>query len=51
MPILQPKILLTIAGLVCVIASLAVGFLLPFGIWHWVLLALAGGLLVIRQRM
>ncbi len=33
---------LALLGLICIVVSIVVAFQQPFGLWHWLWLALAG---------
>lgn len=45
------KIALSLAGLAAAAISLLVAFQNPFGIWHWLLLLVAGACLVASRRI
>lgn len=54
MPPEQPspaQIAFAVIGLLCVAASTVLAFQSPFGTWHWVLLLVAGGCLLVVRRM
>lgn len=42
---------LSLIGLGCVIASLALAYNQPFGPWHWLLLLAAAGCLLASRRV
>ncbi len=51
MPPSRLKIVLSIAGLAAIAASLLLAFQDPFGLWHWVLLLVAVACLLISRRL
>lgn len=50
MPPVYRRALLAILGLICVVISVVVAFQQPFGLWHWVWLAMAGAFLYALRR-
>lgn len=44
-------VILAIIGLICIVASTYLAFQNPFGLWHWVLLLVAGACMVAVRRM
>ncbi|MEF3273042.1 MAG: hypothetical protein K6356_01370 [Chloroflexus sp.] len=48
-PVYQ-RAILAVLGLICVVISIIVAFQQPFGLWHWLWLALAGIFLYAVRR-